>query len=314
MCLSCQHTIHKSKYHLGWDRGHAPALTVKPGETILFECMDSSGGLVDKSATAETISSFDFSKINPLTGPAFVEGAKPGDALKITFRKYHPSGLGWCANIPGFGLLADQFREAALHLWHYDAVGMTPCMFGPGGRVPLKAFAGTVGVALAEPGNHSVVPPRHVGGNIDIRDLGTGAVLYLPVEVEGALLSMGDTHAAQGDGEVAGSAIETAMGVEITVDLVKDAKLKGPRCTVVEPATRHLDSKGFEITTGIGPDLMAGAREAVMRMVDLLSAQQGLSPVDAYLLCSVCGDLRISALVNRPNWVVSFYFPRVVFN
>ena len=150
-----------------------------------------------------------------MTGPVFVEGAEPGDALKVTIRKFMPSGFGWTANIPGFGLLADQFPDPALHMWSYDAATLAPALYGPKGRVPLKPFAGTIGVAPAEPGLHSVVPPRRVGGNLDIRDLAAGTTLYLPVEVEGALFSVGDTHAAQGDGEVCGTAIESPMDVEL---------------------------------------------------------------------------------------------------
>ena len=119
---------------------------------------------------------------------------------------------------------------------------------------------------------------------MDIRDLGAGTELYLPVEVEGALFSVGDTHAAQGDGEVCGTAIESPMDVEATLDLVKGANLKIPRFTTAGPVTRHLDGKGYEVTTGIGPDLMTGARESVMRMIDLLAAEHGLNPVDAYML------------------------------
>ena len=129
---------------------------------------------------------------------------------------------------------------------------------------------------------------------------------------QGALFSVGDTHAAQGDGEVCGTAIESPMEVVLTLDLVKGANLKTPRFTTPGPVTPHLDVAGYEATTGIGPDLMTAARESVMRMVDLLAAEHGLKPVDAYMLCSVCGDLRISEIVDMPNWVVSFYFPRVV--
>ncbi|RZL98601.1 MAG: acetamidase, partial [Sphingomonas sp.] len=179
--------------------------------------------------------------------------------------------------------------------------------------VPLKAFAGTIGNAPAEQGLHSIVPPRRVGGNLDIRDLSAGTVLYLPVEVAGALFSVGDTHAAQGDGEVCGTAIESPMNTVLTLDLVKGANLKMPRFTTAGPVTRHLDAKGYEVTTGIGSDLMQGAKEAVAQMVDLLSARYGLDPLDAYMLTSVCGDLRISEIVDMPNWVVSFYFPRCVF-
>ncbi|MCF3643283.1 acetamidase/formamidase family protein [Rhizobium sp. TRM95111] len=313
MCVACNHTIHRDRHHFGWNRDFAPALIARPGETILFECLDSSGGQIGAGATADTLASLDFGRINPVSGPVHVEEAEPGDALKVTLRTFHPSGFGWTANIPGFGLVADQFPEPALHLWSYDAASMVPALYGPGGRVPLKPFAGTIGVAPAAPGLQSVVPPRRVGGNMDIRDLSAGVTLYLPVEVDGALFSIGDTHAAQGDGEVCGTAIESRMDVEVTIELVKDARLASPRFTVTEPVTRHLDGAGYEVTTGIGPDLMVAAREAVMRMVDLLAAEHALAPIDAYMLCSVCGDLRISEIVDMPNWVVSFYFPRIVF-
>ena len=157
------------------------------------------------------------------------------------------------------------------------------------------------------------MPPRRVGGNLDIRDLAAGTTLYLPIEVEGALFSIGDTHAAQGDGEVCGTAIESAMNVALTLDLIKDTPLKMPRFTTSGPVTRHLDTKGYEVTTGIGSDLWEGAKAALSNMIDLLCQTQNLNPVDAYMLCSACGDLRISEIVDQPNWVVSFYFPRSVF-
>ena len=308
------HTIHGHSHHIGWNNALPPVLTVAPGATIDFECLDASGGQLSASSTVADVATMDFGRVNPVTGPVFIDGAQPGDAVKITIDSFAPSGFGWTANIPGFGLLADQFPDPALHLWSYDKTGRTPAAFSPVGRVPLKPFAGTIGLALAEPGQHSVVPPRRVGGNLDIRDLSAGVTLYLPVEVAGGLFSVGDTHAAQGDGEVCGTAIESPMSVTLTLDLVKDARLAAPRFTTPGPVTRHLDEKGYEVTTGVGPDLMTGAREAVARMVDLLTAAQGLSPVDAYMLCSVCGDLRISEIVDMPNWVVSFYFPRLVFD
>jgi acetamidase/formamidase len=169
-----------------------------------------------------------------------------------------------------------------------------------------------MGVAPAAPGLHSIVPPRNVGGNMDIRDLCGGAELYLPIEVDGALFSVGDTHAAQGDGEVCGTAIESPMDVVLQFELVKGAHLKMPRYVTPGPVTDHLDKKGYEVTTGIGPDLMAGARIAVSEMIELLGKRFGYSAIDAYLLCSVCADLRISSIVDVPNWVVSFYFPRIV--
>ncbi|MCX5497123.1 acetamidase/formamidase family protein [Kaistia dalseonensis] len=313
MCVACDYTIHGNQHHFGWNHDFEPALVMQPGKSVHLECVDSSGGQIDGNSTVASVAALDFSKVNPISGPIYVEGAEPGDALKITLHHFEPSGLGWTANIPGFGLLADHFNEPGLHVWKYDTASMAPALYGPGGRVPLKPFVGTIGVAMADPGLHSVVPPRRVGGNLDIRDLAAGTTLYLPVEVEGALLSMGDTHAAQGDGEVCGTAIESQMNIDATIELVKHARLASPRFTTPGPVTRHLDGAGYEVTTGIGPDLMTAARESVLRMVDLLGKERSLAPLDAYMLCSVCGDLRISEIVDMPNWVVSFYFPRIVF-
>lgn len=313
MCNACSYTIHNHQHHFGWDNSLVPVETVAPGSTIEFHCVDSSAGQLTADSTVKDVETLDFGKINPVNGPIFVDGAEPGDALKITIDSFKPSGFGWTANIPGFGLLADQFTDPALTLWKYDPDTLEPALFGENGRVPLKPFAGTIGNALAEPGLHTVVPPRNVGGNMDIRDLAAGTTLYLPVEVAGALLSVGDTHAAQGDGEVCGTAIESPMDAVMTIDLVKGAGLKMPRFTTPGPVTRHLDTKGYEVTTGVGPDLMTGARDAVASMVDHLCATRGLSAVDAYMLVSTCGDLRISEIVDMPNWIVSFYFPRCVF-
>ncbi|MEI7599314.1 MAG: acetamidase/formamidase family protein [Aestuariivirga sp.] len=309
----CNHTIHDHQCHFGWNRDNPPVVRIAPGETVEFNPVDSSGGQLNAKSTLADLKALDFGKVNPVAGPVFIEGAAPGDAIKVTLLDFAPSGWGWTANIPGFGLLADQFKDPALHIWKYDATTMAPAMFGPGGRVPLKPFCGTIGLAPAEAGLHSVVPPRRMGGNMDIRDMAAGTELYLPVEVAGGLFSVGDTHACQGDGEVCGTAIESPCSLQARFELVKGANLPFPRFTTPGPVSRHLDVKGYEVTTGIGPDLMDGAKAAVSGMIDLLSKRYNMNAVDAYMLCSVCGDLRISEIVDMPNWVVSFYFPRVVF-
>ena len=306
------HTIHRDHHHFGWDNSFVAVQTVEPGAVVHLETIDSSGGQLDPSSTVDDVTALDFGRVNPVTGPVFVDGAQPGDAIKVTIVDFHPSGWGWTASIPGFGLLADQFTEPALHLWKYDAAKPTTAMYGSLAEVPLKPFAGTIGLAPAEAGLHSVVPPRRVGGNMDVRDICAGTELWLPVEVAGGLFSLGDTHAAQGDGEVCGTAIESGMDVTVRLDLIKDAGLTFPRFRTAGPVSNHLDAKGYDVTTGIGEDLMQGARDAVSAMVDLLAGRHGIAPVDAYMLCSVCGDLRISEIVDMPNWVVSFYFPRLV--
>jgi acetamidase/formamidase len=305
------HTIHHR--HHGWDNSIAAVTRIAPGESLEFVVLDASGGQLVATSTVTDVGRMDFGKINPVTGPVHVDGAEPGDVLKVTFLSFAPSGWGWTANIPGFGLLAEDFKEPALHIWRYDAAGLAPALFGRWGKVPLKPFTGTIGVAPAEPGLHSIVPPRRVGGNMDVRDLSQGSELFLPVEVAGALFSVGDTHAAQGDGEVCGTAIESPMRVALKFELIKHSPLNFPRFRTPGPVTRHLDSHGYEVTTGIGPDLMEASRAAVRSMVELLVRERGMPAVDAYLLCSVCGDLRISEIVDVPNWTVSFYFPRVVF-
>ncbi len=312
MSSSGGYTVHSRHHHFGWDNANRPVLTVAPGEEVEFETVDSSGGQLSPASTVADVVALDFAKVNPVTGPVFIDGAEPGDAIKVTLLSFAPSGWGWTAIIPGFGLLADQFAEAALHIWKYDPASLAPAAYGPGGRVPLKPFCGTIGLAPGEAGPHSIVPPRRVGGNMDIRDLSAGTELYLPVEVAGGLFSIGDTHAAQGDGEVCGTAIESPMGVALRFDLVKGANLAFPRYETPGPVSRHFDEKGYHVTTGIGPDLMAGARDAIAGMIDLLGALHGLAAADAYILCSVCVDLRISEVVDQPNWVVSAYFPKVV--
>lgn len=305
-------TIHGTHTHFGWNNAFAPALTIAPGESVEFEVVDASGGQLSPASSPEDVGRLDFGKVNPVTGPVYVDGAKEGDLLKVEILSFVPSGWGWTAVVPGFGLLADQFPDPALHLWKYDVSTLAPAAFGPGGRVPLKPFAGTIGLAPGEPGHHSVVPPRRVGGNLDIRDLAAGSTLYLPVEVAGALFSVGDTHAAQGDGEVCGTAIESPMRVALHFDLIKGAWRAFPEFETTGPVARHLDAKGYFVTTGIGLDLMAGARAAVSAMIDRLGREAGLTPANAYMLASVCGDLRISEIVDQPNWVVSFYFPQIV--
>ena len=305
------HTIHRAHVHHGWNNAFEPRLRVAPGEIVHFETVDASSGQLNRDSTSADLAKLDLSRVNPVTGPLYVDGAKPGDALKVTVLSMRPSGWGWTGNIPGFGLLTEQFPDARLHHWHYGP-GLTPAMYGPGGRVPLKPMCGTIGVAPAEPGLHSIIPPRNVGGNMDVRDIAEGTELWLPIEIEGAIFSVGDTHAAQGDGEVCGTAIESPIDVSLKIELVEDARLRMPRYLTPGPVASHLDKKGYEVTTGIGPDLMAGAKAAVSDMVELLSRRYGFSPIDAYMLCSVCADLRISSIVDVPNWVVSFYFPRIV--
>ncbi len=314
MKIQPDYTIHGEQIHFGWDRSIPPILTVKSGDVVEFDTVDASGGQITPDSTLEDVVNLDFGKVNPVTGPVKVEGASPGDVLKITVLSFALSGWGWSAVIPGFGLLADQFTEPALHIWKYDPETLRPASFKPGGKVPIRPFPGTIGLAPDLEGVQSVVNPRRVGGNMDTKDIVEGSVLYLPVETTGALLSVGDGHAAQGDGEVCGTAIESPMKVTLKLEVEKGMELAFPRFTTSGPVSRHIDENGYEATTGIGPDLMEAAKAAVSGMVDLVSSRRAMSRAEAYMLCSVCADLRISEIVDAPDWIVSYYFPRSVFN
>lgn len=308
-----RHVVDTSSHHYGWDNQIQPALMIAPGDIVEFETIDAGGGQISRESTVEDVSAFDFSRINPTFGPVYVDGAEPGDALEIKVVSLETKGWGWTANIPGFGLLADKFPDPALHIWEFDAANPQHSFFKPGGKVPLKPFPGILGNVLPQKGCHSVVNPGQYGGNMDTRDICKGTTLLLPVGVEGALFSCGDGHAAQGDGEICGTAIESPMTMVLKFDLIKSLDLKFPRFSTPGPVTRHFDTMGYEVTMAMGPDLMEAAKNAVWDMVKHISESQNMAPVDAYMLSSVCADLRISEIVDAPDWIVSCYFPKIVF-
>lgn len=303
-------TIHADRCHLGWDNSISPVAHVAPGDTLAFDLNDSSGGQIQQGSTAVDVLALNFDRVNPVTGPVYVEGARPGDTLVVHIDAFEPrTSWGWTAIIPGFGLLENDFPDPALHTWRWGP-GDEVSMLDGWATVPLRPFAGTIGVAPAEAGTHSVVPPRRVGGNMDTRDLCAGSVLYLPIEVDGALLSIGDGHAAQGDGEVCGTAIETSLTASVKVDLVKG---HAPRTPVFETPGAPPQKGTFLATTGISGDLMIAARDAVRSMIDELERRVQMPPHTAYMLISVAADLRIVEIVDRPNWVVACYLNRSVF-
>jgi acetamidase/formamidase len=310
MTTSSLHVL-REQIHYGWSPDHAPLLTVASGSEVGFETQDASGGQLGPGSTHDSVLELDFEHVNPVCGPVYVEGAHPGDTLQVDILAVEPGTHGWTAIIPGFGLLADSFPDAWLHVWELDGGG---AVFRDDIRVPLQPFCGVLGVSPAEPGLHSVVPPRRVGGNLDTRQLGPGATLYLPVEVEGALFGVGDTHAAQGDGEVCGTAIEGAMSVALRLTVRRDLDVDTPQFDVRRPLERPAAAAaGYHATTGVGPDLMKAARQSIEAMIAYLERYHALSREQAYALCSVAVDLRISEIVDVPNWVVSAFLPNDLF-
>lgn len=187
--------LKRTQTHGVWDNSITPAIRIAPGDTITVELENASGGQLTATSDVSALASLAFERINPVTGPIFVEGAKPGDALVVEILELDVDTWGWTANIPGFGLLADRFTEPTLRM---SRIANGSIELFTGMRLPSVPMIGTIGVAPAEAGAFSVIPPTRYGGNMDIRQVGAGATLYLPVGGAGALLSLGDGHAAQG--------------------------------------------------------------------------------------------------------------------
>ena len=303
----------RDEVHFGWSRDEPPRYTVASGTELTVDTLDASAGQLKSDSSAASVAALDFERVNPVSGPVYVEGARPGDVLQVDILAVEPGGYGWTAIIPGFGLLADSYSEPWFHAWDLDGAGGWTALTERV-RVPIRPFCGVLGVAPAEPGRHSVIPPRRVGGNLDTRQLGAGATLFLPVEVEGALFGVGDTHAAQGDGEVCGTAVEGPMTVTVRLSVRRDLDVDAPEYDVTAPLERASAAKaGYHATTGVGPDLMEATRHAIGRMIAYLERSYQLDPREAYALCSVAVDLRISEVVNAPNCVVSAFLARDLF-
>ncbi|HVY21104.1 MAG TPA: acetamidase/formamidase family protein [Bauldia sp.] len=311
--IKVDHVIDGPPYHSMWDNALPPVLEIDSGETVLFRCIEATGGQYSENSTAEDVRHIDLSRLHTITGPVFVRGATPADTLRVDILGIEPAKWGWTSVEPNFGILADRFgAEYALRIWHVDVQGIA--RFRPDVGVPIEPFCGIMGVAPREPGAIITIPPRAIGGNMDSKHLRAGATAYFPIQVPGALFSLGDGHLAQGDGEVCGTAIEASMAVTVRISIVKNRTI--PAVRYETPAgVSPIDSAGHFVTTAAGLDLHRLARDAVNGMVDLLTAEFDLSPMDAYVLCSVAGNLKIAVPVlgARHAGFVTFHMPRSIF-
>jgi acetamidase/formamidase len=230
--------------------------------------------------------------------------------LEVEVLDIRPKEWGWTGIVPGFGLLADHFLDPYLKVWELDT---DHAYFKPGIRIPLEPFCGVMGVAPAEAGSLDTIPPRLNGGNIDIKQLVKGSKLFLPVLYPGALFSLGDTHAAQGDGEVCGTAIEGPMVVTVRFDVHKGVHIPELQYTTPGSLVEKANKKGYYVTTGHNEDLFVAARNATLHMITHLCKHYDLTRHEAYALCSVAVDLRVSEIVDAPNWIISAFLPLDLF-
>ena len=304
--MATEHSLDHGAIHHDWDSSREPALAVSSGDVVHFELRMAGDGQVTELSAADDVV-WDFSTLYNLGGPVYVEGVAPGDTLEIEILSLTPGAWGWTTVIPELGLLASDFPDPFLKI--FDLRDVMRATVAPGVQVPIQPFLGTMGVVTDQPGIVAPFPPHRGGGNIDCRHLVAGSTLWLPVWHAGALFSCGDPHAAQGDGEVCVSAIECAM--QATLRLTgRKRSIPGPAFHVPHATAEPGPYYG---TMGIDADLMEGSRTAVRNMIAWLVAEHGLTREDAYVLCSLAGDLHIHEIVDAGVWNVGMTMPLSVF-
>jgi formamidase len=338
--------------HNRWHPDIEPIAFVEAGEELTLEVRDGADGQFTVASTAADISQLEFGRSHPLTGPIHVDGAMPGDVLEVEIVRHETAAFGFTPVVPGFGFLADQFPEPFLARWAIEG-DQARSEEIPGVTIAGAVFAGVIGLApshellalqlererrLAEQGfavaepepitavpvvaaaGARTVPSRENGGNLDVRQLGAGSRLYLPIHVPGALFSVGDLHFAQGDGEVCGSAIEVSGAITLRLSVLKDV-----RPHPAFPSYRAVGGTSGPsfVTTGISVsergdaewmDVRLGARRALLALIDYLCEVRGLTREAAYVVTSVAAELRISQIVDVPHPLVSAAIPFAIFD
>lgn len=275
------------------DRANAPVLRVEPGAVVTFETTDAFGGQVQEPGQA--LATLDWGRVNPATGPLYIEGAEPGDTLSVDILSIEVAEQGVMAAIPGAGLFGDRVREAEVKLVPLSG---GRAMLLAGISVPLKPMIGVIGVAPAGESEGCGVPGRH-GGNMDNARITANTTLYLPVFVLGALLAIGDLHAVMGDGEVMVTGVECSGEVTVRVDVIKGMSIPNPR---------HEDAEFF-YTIASDVDLDQAVRTAANDMLDLAMEKLGLSLNEAGMLLSALGSTEICQVVD-PKMTARFAVPR----
>jgi formamidase len=351
--------------HNRWHEAIEPVLEADPGDLVVYETRDAFDGQLTPGSTAADVANADLSVVHPLTGPVYVKGAEPGDLLEVELVDIEADPWdqwGYTVEVPGFGFLRDEFPDPFIAHWQLHGNEYAESEDLPGIRIRCNPHPGTFGVApsaglrrraaereaeLAESGGFALppdptgavpsdstagealrtIPPRENAGNIDIKQFSPGTTMLIPVHTEGALVSTGDVHYAQGDCEACGTAIEMRSRVIVRFGLRKgEAERKGIRdlqfyrddyFTYPEMAV----PRRFHATTGISvrrdgtnasEDLTVAAKNALLNMIEHLETR-GYTRQQAYAICSVAVDLRISQTVDVPNLLVSALLPLDIF-
>lgn len=351
--------------HNRWHPDIPPIVSVNPGDIVVIECLDGLDGQLSRNSTHEDVKNLSFTRCHPLTGPIFVNGAEPGDILEIEIIDVRSSEYGVAVIVPGFGFLREYFPSTFVSHWKIDGHSAISEDI-PGVRIFGNPFMGVMGVAPSKPLMEKIVlreselfdrtgqistcmpdpkeavpgiepiasnglrtiSPQEYGGNIDTKSLTKGTTVRIPVFVRGALFSTGDGHFAQGDGEVCGTAIETANTLTVkfgirkgvmrkhNIDRVEFERSSCNTSQAQEIATEFYATTGMPITSEGRiqfENLNVAAQNALLNMIDYLMIHKGYNREQAYVLCSIAVDLRITQCVDVPNVMVSAYLPMDIF-
>ncbi|WP_224491111.1 acetamidase/formamidase family protein [Robertkochia flava] len=300
--LKIDHTLTKDQTHNKFSKTILPVLRVNSGAVIEAYTEDASDEQFSLNSTLGALDSLSFDPIHPLTGPVYVNGAAPGDVLKVTLHEIELGDWGWNAILPGFGFLADTLNSKYLKIYDLSK-DKSRAYLNDSISLKLNPFPGVMGVAPDTEELLNTIPPRANGGNMDDPNMTEGTILYFPVLVEGGLFSVGDGHAVQGQGEVCGTAIEAPLRVVYQIEVLKDKTLKEPQ----------YETDAYYATTGFAPTLDEAAKKATLYMVEYLMKERGLPQEEAYALCSLAGDLQIAEVVDLPHMLVTMHMPKAVF-
>ena len=293
-----------SQTHSKFSRSIEPAISVPSGSVVEVFTHEATGGQFNLDSSVDDLANVDMDMVHTLTGPVFVEGAEPGDILAVELLEIEPADWGWMAIIPHVGLLSHDFGDTAKLRTFSLNNDRGYVDFSDNIRILLRPFAGVMGVAPDTDEMLNTTPPRANGGNLDDPNLTVGATVYFPVFVTGALFSIGDTHAVQGLGEVSGTAMESPMRIVYRISVLKNAR-------PIQEVQYETDS--YYATTGFAKTIDEAAQKATRFMVDYLVDTHGLTREDAYMLCSLAGDLHIAEAVDVPHMLVTMHVPKSIF-
>lgn len=288
--------------HNKFSRATPYAIKVPSGSVIEAHTHEATGGQFNIDSTIYDFENVDMDRVHTLTGPIYVDGAEAGDVLAVELLELEPGDWGWTGMSPHFGFLGEENQETEFRTYKLDKENNL-VHFAEGISIPMRPFAGVMGVAPDTDEMLTTIPPRANGGNMDDPHLIAGTTVYFPIFVEGALFSIGDTHVVQGMGEVVGTAVEAPMRILFRISVIKGRSIEEPQYETDE----------YYATTGFGTTIDEAALKATRYMIRHLERTYGLSAGEAYMLSSLIGDLKIAEVVDLPHVLVTMHIPKKVF-